>query len=321
MSFTNSLITRLGSVSQGDALGSLRAMESKSIDLIFGSPPYEAQRRYNGEPGITSLVGEAWVSWMLEIFTEATRVSRGLVAFVVNGFTKDFENSATPFMLVADLKRSKSCRGCGRRLSALGATGTFCACRCDKFGPTFRVRKPPIFARWGTPGSGGPDWLRDNYELIVCATSRDVVKLPYGDPTAIGEPPKYEAGGVATNRTKSDKRTRAKKYAKPKLANPGNVRWHKVGGGLMGSPLAHDNEAPFPQSLAREFVLMFCPPGGVVCDPFSGSGTTAAAAVLAGRRYLCFDARASQVELSNRRIGEAIAELDSAATTQGESGK
>ncbi len=79
----------------------------------------------------------------------------------------------------------------------------------------------------------------------------------------------------------------------------------KVGGGLMGSKLAHENEAPFPEKLPEFFIKSFCRPDGVVCDPFCGSGTTMAAAIKNGRKFVGIDARASQVELSGRRIGEA----------------
>jgi len=70
----------------------------------------------------------------------------------------------------------------------------------------------------------------------------------------------------------------------------------------MGHKLAHENEAPFPESLVEPFVLSFCPPDGIVLDPFSGSGTTAAVAMLHGRRYIGIDIRQSQVDLANRRI-------------------
>lgn len=46
----------------------------------------------------------------------------------------------------------------------------------------------------------------------------------------------------------------------------------------MGSDLAHDNEAPFPETLTDFFVESFCPPGGTVLDIFCGSGTTLASA-------------------------------------------
>jgi hypothetical protein len=35
----------------------------------------------------------------------------------------------------------------------------------------FKLRKPPIFQRVGIPGSGGPDWLRNDYEFVVCGVA------------------------------------------------------------------------------------------------------------------------------------------------------
>ena len=73
----------------------------------------------------------------------------------------------------------------------------------------------------------------------------------------------------------------------------------------MGSKLAHENEAPFPETLAEFFVRSCCPAGGIVCDPFSGSGTTIATAVKNGRNWVGIDVRASQVMLSEQRRQEA----------------
>lgn len=72
----------------------------------------------------------------------------------------------------------------------------------------------------------------------------------------------------------------------------------------MGSDLAHQNEAPYPEWLAEFFVLSFCSPGGVVCDPFVGSGTTAAVAVAHCRKFVGCDLRQSQVELAKQRVGQ-----------------
>ena len=133
---------------------------------------------------------------------------------------------------------------------------------------------------------------------------------------------KRRIGGHAADR----KAGRA--YAKPKggIANPGNVtqqtytakevsellatyesgdvRKCNVGGGQMGSKLANENEAPFPESLAEFYVKSFCPPGGVVLDCFSGSGTTAAVAVKNDRNFLACDVRKNQIELGECRIAE-----------------
>jgi DNA modification methylase len=80
----------------------------------------------------------------------------------------------------------------------------------------------------------------------------------------------------------------------------------KVGGGVLGHSLAHENEAPFPEDLAEFFVKSLCPPGGITLDPFSGSGTTASVAARNGRIGLGFDLRASQCALGRRRIEDQL---------------
>jgi hypothetical protein len=80
--------------------------------------------------------------------------------------------------------------------------------------------------------------------------------------------------------------------------------------------LAHENEVPFPEALAEFFVRSFCPPGGLVLDCFSGSGTTGAVAVRHGRRFAGCDIRPSQVELSRRRIEAEITSLNAKAEEQ-----
>ena len=72
----------------------------------------------------------------------------------------------------------------------------------------------------------------------------------------------------------------------------------------MGSEYASLNEAPFPEKLAEFFVLSFCPPGGIVLDPFCGSGTTLAVAKRFGRESIGIDIRESQIALSGRRLSE-----------------
>lgn len=271
-----------GETIEGDCLEVMRGLADNSVDLVFCSPPYEAARTY----GIGfKLRGEEWVEWAKPRFLECLRVSRGLVAWVVEGQTRDYRYSAAPLLLMADLHRAG-----------------------------VRLRKPPVFNRVGIPGSGGPDWLRNDYEFCVCASGG---KLPWSDNTAMGKPPKWAPGGEPSHRTKSGRRVRrthpkrdadgtknVQGYNPPKIANPGNVISCLVGGGRIGSKLAHENEAPFPEYLAEFFIKSFCPVGGVVLDCFSGSGTTAAVAVKTGRRFLAIDCRAEMVDLTKRRVEE-----------------
>ncbi len=319
-----------------DAVEWLRGLPDDSVDLLFTSPPYELARTYG--IGERMVGGQEWVDWMVQVVRTAAPKVKGLIAINCEGQTRDYAYSGVPFLLFADLHRAG-----------------------------FNMRKPPIFRRVGIPGSGGPDWLRNDYEPIICVTRAG--QLPWSDNAACGHPPKWAPGGEMSNRDKDGVRKNKKaptwlregmhtgvqndiKLPKPKknafgvqtdravgtrpsgdkgkvcvetyrakfrhaedgtvkgshdrdicaVVNPGNVLSLNVGGGVMGHPLAHDNEAPFPLDLPAFFVKSFCPPDGIVCDPFSGSGTTCHAAFENGRRFVGCDIRESQVELCARRL-------------------
>lgn len=284
-------------VSRGDALH--LPLEASSVDLVFTSPPYEDARTYGMD---FKLRGQDWIAWAVPRFLECLHVCRGLVAWVVQGRTKNYRWSATPALLMA----------------ALHDAGV-------------KLRNPPVclYQRSGIPGNGGPDWLRSDYEWIICASHG---RLPWSDNTALGHPPKCKPGGDPTYRMQDGHRVRvapgkgkrlkkgtnrggnrmceqeqvgsetveAQPYIPPKIANPGNVI--RCSGGHLGSDLAHENEAPFPEALVEFFVRSFCPPKGTVLDPFCGSGTTLAVARRLGRNAIGVDIRQSQVKLTRRRL-------------------
>lgn len=57
-----------------------------------------------------------------------------------------------------------------------------------------------------------------------------------------------------------------------------------------------------PLELMRWLVRLVCPPGGLVLDPFMGSGTTGAAAALEGRRFCGIELEPAYIEISAARI-------------------
>ncbi len=58
-----------------------------------------------------------------------------------------------------------------------------------------------------------------------------------------------------------------------------------------------------PLALLDMLVRACCPPGGLVIDPFCGSGTTLVAAVAAGRRAIGIDRHPDAIEVTRRRLG------------------
>ena len=62
--------------------------------------------------------------------------------------------------------------------------------------------------------------------------------------------------------------------------------------------------AMFPERLVEPCILAGCPVGGVVLDPFFGSGTTGAVAKRLGRQYIGIDLNPAYCQAAEERIQE-----------------
>lgn len=64
--------------------------------------------------------------------------------------------------------------------------------------------------------------------------------------------------------------------------------------------------AVYPEELIRPCILAGCPKGGVVLDPFMGSGTTARAARRWGRHYVGFELNPDYVKIIERKVQVSV---------------
>lgn len=182
------------------------------------------------------------------------------------------------------------------------------------FGPQEPPAEGPNVNQWG------------GHETTGRSTKKDGTKQPPGRPSH---------RKVITRPRPGQHSQESTTYSEPVLANPGSVVKELytaedvrqilmggevngpvmqgspggdvvrclVGGGLMGSRKAHESEAPFSETLCEYLIRSYCPPDGIACDIFSGSGTTGAVAVRWGRRFLGCDLRQSQVDIARERVG------------------
>lgn len=72
-----------------------------------------------------------------------------------------------------------------------------------------------------------------------------------------------------------------------------------------------------PLELMRWLVRLACPPGGLLLDPFMGSGTTGAAAALEGRRFCGIELEGPYMEIAAARIAHWGAEAKAAKPKAG----
>lgn len=205
-----------------DCLAFLAALPDASVGLVLGSPPYaERGERYAG--GRRRWDTDEWVGWMLAVTREAVRVSAGDVLWVANG-------------AVRGGRYLPACEGLVWEWHRAGGV-------CER---------PAIWHKNSPPNRR--DWFGNDWEFVLA------FRRPGGRRTfrweAIAEPPKYTSGGRFRQRTARGERRAGNPYPTNPLARPRDVFRVPVGGGQMGSPLAHRNEAPYPERLVAPFVAV-----------------------------------------------------------------
>ena len=85
-------------------------------------------------------------------------------------------------------------------------------------------------------------------------------------------------------------------------AERGNVVEHEAGAFNQARLVYNDHATVKPLSLMRYLCRLITPPGGLVLDPFVGSGSTAIAAMQEGFQYLGIDSDSKSVEIAKARL-------------------
>jgi hypothetical protein len=259
--------------------------ERRAVNLVFGSPPYAKKaRRYarNGEASDFPEDPDEWAREMAAITLAAVSACDGMVFWVVNSPVASGEYRPAVERLLVRLADA----------------------------PQLVLKPPHVWHKNGSPGS--PHWPSRHWEQVVGCHRRGL--SPHYLPAAIGSPRKFASGPGSQRGATGERKKSRLGVEKGALARPSDVVRVTVGGGSMGrvgaggktdmadDALACSGEAPYPAKLAAHFVRGFCPPGGVVCDPFAGTGSTAVAAVDLGRSFVGGDVRASQTRIAAERL-------------------
>lgn len=113
-----------------------------------------------------------------------------------------------------------------------------------------------------------------------------------------------ERGLEAFQKASAGELTGGRKEGSAGLDNP------RAGAGRTSKGRANTHPTVKPIALMRYLVRLITPPGGVVLDPFNGSGSTGCAAVLEGvGRYIGCELSPEYCAISRARIAAAEAEL------------
>jgi DNA modification methylase len=269
-------------VTRGDAMEWLVRLPGQSVDLFFTSPPYADARAYR------RIDPDGYVEWFLPFaraMFEATSETGNLILNIKNRVASQgpLRGQRHPYVY--------------RLVLALQDMGW-------RWIETYIWAKPNA-----VPGRFGPR-TKDSFEYVYHFArgarpffDLDGVRVPYrADAAEIARRKRDRAGRRSTKAGFG--RDRTKTYLLGG-ADPGNV---------VSVPQTYNQHrgvahtAAMPEGLANFFIRAASPPGGVVLDPFAGSGTTVVVARRLGRRAGGFELHEEFALEARRRITQDMAE-------------
>ncbi|MEV5168233.1 site-specific DNA-methyltransferase [Streptomyces werraensis] len=313
----------------GDSLEALRTLPAGSVNCIVTSPPYYGLRDY-GTPGQYGLEESpaAYVETMRALFAEARRVLADDGTLWLNlGDSYAYPPGSTH-------KQGQTGQRRDRTFTAETVRGTTALPTKNLIGIPWRVafslqddgwvlRSEIIWHKINAMPESVTDRPSSRHEHLFLLTK---TQRYWFDLDAIREPHTSErarllAGTSAGGQSRTGKASaigvgdRAGGAARGDLSatshpagrNPGDVWSIPVG----RFPAAHF--AVFPIDLPLRCIKAGCRPGGTVLDPFSGSGTTGAAARQLGRRYVGIDLNPAYHDLARERFAQGVLPLDASA--------
>jgi len=248
-----------------DCVKGMRQLPDNSIDLIVTSPPYDSIRKYNGFSYDLHATGK-----------EIHRILKegGMAVMVIQDQTKNFGKTLTSFKAIIDW--------------------------CDNVG--FKLFETVIYKKQGGEGAWWTKRFRVDHEYMPIFLKG---KRPqYFDKEPLKIPSKHGGKlmtGCATRLT-NGKTLPSKKVRINMMKCRGTIWNYSTCGD--GTRMKHEHPATFPDKIPFDLVQCFCPPKGIVLDPFMGSGTTALAAIELERKYIGFDVSKEYCALSRKRIKE-----------------
>ena len=303
-----------------EALYALRELPSESVNCCVTSPPYYGLRDY----GLDAQIGredtpEHYIGRLVEVFRELRRVLKDDGTFWLN--IADTYCGTGNKGSYTDPKNPK-----GRNGHAVSIARTAAGCKQkDLIGIpwllAFALRSDGWYLRsdiiW-LKENPMPESCRDRpsrcYEHIFLLTKS---KKYYYDAAAIAEP---IAPGTAARYRQG--RGAGHKYAEevPGQGKVQGINKTRSGGyyddALMPTtrnkrdvwlintvPYKGGHFAAYPPKLAETCILAGCPKGGIVIDPFFGSGTTGLAAKNLDRHYIGIELNTEYCALAGARIG------------------
>lgn len=252
----------------GDCRRVLHALPTGSAQLVVTSPPYNVGKSYEQRISVAD-----YKSLLASVIKECVRIVRpgGSICFQVGNFMTS-PNRPKPLALILD----------------------------SLFTPyeeTDQVYLRNMVIWHFGHGLHARRRFSGRYETILWYTKGDDYVFNLDD---VRVPQKYPGKRHFKGKLKG------KPSGNPRGKNPGDV-WTDLPNVKANHVEKTKHPCQFPVGLAKRLILALSKPEDLIVDPFLGAGSTAAAAVLTGRRVFGCDLRSDYVQIARQRARRARA--------------
>lgn len=294
----------------GDALSVLSRISDNYIDCCVTSPPYYGLRDYGaeGQIGLEENLDE-YIKNIVEVFREVRRTLRPDGTLWLNlgdTYSRRKSSGITP----------KNLMGIPWRVAiALQEDGWY-------------LRQDIVWYKPNTMPESVKDRCTKSHEYIFLFSKQpkyyfdyEVIREPAvgfdnrppagsrgtAKPNARrrkGNAKTFRGGGAYTNSKSFDNSANVERTSRGNEKNFTGLRNRRDVWSVATQGYSKAHFATFPEKLIEPCILAGCRKGGVVLDPFLGSGTTAVVAVRNDREYIGIELNPKYAELAKERISE-----------------
>ena len=308
----------------GDSLEVLKTLPDESVDCVITSPPYWALRDYGceGQLGLEPTFQE-YIDKLCNIFDEVKRVLKKEGTCWVNlgdtymgnssysekgrqGFGDDKIGMINKKQWI-DPKYEKAgesrLRGREHILSGQVIEKSLCQIpsrfAIEMTNRGWILRNEIIWHKPNCMPSSAEDRFTVDFEKVFFFVKS---KKYYFE--QILEPYESEPTDADRKRNKS-----SEKYEGTGLYSEGERDYYSKGGrnkrtvwSITTKGFSEAHFATYPEALVEPMIKSGCPMGGIVLDPFSGSGTTGRVAIDNGRDYIGIELNPEYIKIQEKRL-------------------
>lgn len=292
----------------GDCIEVLKTFEDGSIDCCITSPPYFGLRDYGieGQYGNEDTLNE-YIEHMVATFSEVRRVLKDEGTLWLNlgdswagssqgrgtknVSAKQLSNKGTGHMF-SNTSKLRHVQGCKSK-DLIGVPWMIAFALRDL---GYYLRQDIIWAKGNPMPESVTDRCTKSHEYIFLLSKS---RRYYYDNEIIKEPAKYPNDNRGAR-----KDSRRGTGMNSMSGSTGKMRNKRDVWFINTKPNKEAHFATFPDTLIEPCVLAGCPEGGVILDPFIGSGTTAIVAKRHKRNYVGIDINPEYATLAEKRICE-----------------